>query len=70
VCASQEPYTIDRLLVLGKRGPRSLAKPFGLDRRDIARHEKKCLVGARRAKVEADLMSMVGGAGNEGGGDT
>ena len=71
VCASQEAHTIDRFLCMpddwpAKRGPRSLAKPLGLDRRDIARHEKKCLVGERRGKVEADLLRMADEA--EGGG--
>jgi hypothetical protein len=66
VCSSQEPYSIDRLLVLGGRGPRSLAPVFGLDRRDIARHERKCLTGQRRQRVEADLMAMVDGAVNDG----
>ena len=68
VCSSPEPYTIDKLLVLGKRGPRSLAPVFGIDRRDIARHEKRCLVGERRAKVEADLLRMAGRDPDEGGG--
>ena len=58
VCKSQEPMTVDRFLVLGTRGPRSLAKPLGLDRRDIARHAKTCLVGERREKVVDDLMRM------------
>ena len=48
VCEHMEGHIIDRFLRLpegtpGKRGPRSLAKPFGLDRRDIARHERRCL---------------------------
>ena len=48
VCRQIEAHIIDRFLRLpegttGKRGPQSLAKPFGLDRRDIARHEKLCL---------------------------
>ncbi len=58
VCASPEPRTVDRFLVLGTRGPRSLAKPLGLDRRDIAKHERTCLVGERRAKVVGDLRRM------------
>lgn len=43
-----------------------MAKPLGLDRRDIARHQDRCLVGERRAKVEADLQRMAAEA--EGGG--
>ena len=62
VCKSPEPYTVDRFLVLGTRGPRSLAKPLGLDRRDIAKHEQTCLVGERRAKVEGELLRMDGEA--------
>jgi hypothetical protein len=64
-----ESYTVDRFLLLppgtpGRRGPRSLAKPFGLDRRDIATHAKKCLAeGERREKVLADLERL--GASNE-----
>ncbi len=63
VCAHQEAGTIDRFLALpegtpGKRGPRSLAKPFGLDRRDIARHERECLVGERREEVERDIGEL------------
>ena len=67
VCRSPEPRTVDRFLVLGTRGPRSLAKPLGLDRRDIAMHRDRCLVGERRAKVEADLRRMA--AEVEGGND-
>jgi hypothetical protein len=60
-----EAYTVDRFLCLppgtpGKRGPRSLAAVFGLDRRDIATHEKKCLVGEKREKVEEDLARLGG----------
>lgn len=44
-----------------KGGRRSLAPVFGLDRRDIATHAKKCLVGERREKVEADLVRLGGG---------
>jgi hypothetical protein len=57
---------MDRFLSLpagspGKRGPRSLAPVFGLDRRDLATHAKKCLVGERRTRVEADLVRLGGG---------
>ena len=62
-CSSPEPHTIDRFLCMpddwaGKRGPRSLAGVFGLDRRDIAKHRDRCLVGERREEIEADLMRM------------
>ena len=62
-CAHMDAKTIDRFLVLpagtpGKRGPRSLAPVFGLDRRDIARHEKRCLVGARREEVEWGIREL------------
>jgi hypothetical protein len=68
VCANMEAYTVDRFLVMpegtpGKRGPRSLAPVLGLDRRDIARHERVCLTGERREKVEADLERL--GASDE-----
>ena len=61
VCGSMEAYTVDRFLVIpagtpGKRGPRSLAPVFGVDRRDIARHDRVCLVGERRQQVLAGLM--------------
>jgi hypothetical protein len=29
-----------------------------LDRRDIARHERKCLAGERRGAIERDLLTM------------
>jgi hypothetical protein len=66
VCRHMEAKTIDRFLSLpagtpGKRGPRSLAPVFGLDRRDLTRHERQCLVGERRQKVEADLERLGGG---------
>ena len=48
VCTHMEASIINRFLALprsapGKRGPRSLARDFGLDRREIARHERQCL---------------------------
>lgn len=65
VCRHTDVRTLDRFLALpdgtpGKRGPRSLAPVFGLDRRAIARHEKRCLVGERREKVNQDLQRMAG----------
>ncbi len=71
MCAHQEAATIDRFLALpegtpGKRGPRSLAPVFGLDRRTLSKHEQWCLVGERRAKVGEDLQKMADDA--EGGG--
>ena len=62
-CKHVDALTLDRLLLMdgkgagGKRGPRSLARDFGLDRRDIARHAKECLRagGARREKVMGGL---------------
>ena len=72
VCNHMEAATLNRFLDMPddwtvKRGPRSLAPVFGLDRRDIAKHERTCLVGERRAKVEADLLRMAAEA--EGGDD-
>ncbi len=55
-----EAHIIDRFLVLpagtpGKRGLRSLAPNFGLDRRDIAKHEKARLTDERREQVRASM---------------
>jgi hypothetical protein len=67
VCSHMESKTLDRFLCMpeeweGKRGPRSLAAVFGLDRRAIARHERVCLArgGQRRAAVEEDLRRLAG----------
>ena len=62
-CAHLDARTIDRFLALpagtpGKRGARSLARDFGLDRRHIARHEKRCLVGERREEVERGIREL------------
>ena len=63
-CRHVDVTTLDRLLLMdgvgagGKRGPRSLAPVFGLDRRDIARHAKRCLVGERREKLMGRLWTM------------
>ena len=63
-CRHMDVVTLDRLLLLdgvgagGKRGPRSLAPVFGLDRRVIARHAKECLAGERREKLLGRLWTM------------
>ena len=63
-CAHMDGVTLDRMLLMdgvgagGKRGPRSLARDFGLDRRDVARHAKECLTGERREKVMDGLWGM------------
>lgn len=57
VCSGPEPWIVDKLLLLG-RGPRFVAPRFGVDRRAVARHRDACLVGERRAAVEADLRAM------------
>ena len=63
-CHHMDATTLDRLLLMdgigagGKRGPRSLAPVFGLDRRDVARHAKQCLVGERREKLMGRLWTM------------
>jgi len=62
-CSHLDCKTIDRFLCMpagtpGKRGPRSLGPVFGLDRRDIALHEKRCLTDDRRERV---LAGMGGG---------
>ena len=59
VCRGPEPRTIDRLLAVGY-GPRFISKRWGHDRRDVRRHRDRCLVGDRRAEVEAALLSMAG----------
>jgi hypothetical protein len=63
VCDYMEAYTVDRFLAMppgtpGKRGPRSLSGVFGLDRRDIARHERVCLTCEKREAVQADLERL------------
>ncbi|MBA3635964.1 MAG: hypothetical protein H0W57_06040 [Rubrobacteraceae bacterium] len=61
VCSHMDAKTIDRFLSLpagtpGKRGPRSLAPVFGVDRRAIAQHDTSCLADKRREQVLADLV--------------
>ena len=46
----------------GKRGASSLAPAFGLDRRDLARHQRECLVGGRRERAVNALMKSSGKA--------
>lgn len=65
VCRSMEPYTIDRLLVLGY-GPRFVAPRFGIGCRAVRKHQLECLVGARREKVTHDLRRMAGVEGEGG----
>ena len=63
-CNHADAPTIDRMLLMdgvgkgARRGPRSLAPLFGLDRRDLARHEKACLTDERREKTMAGLWGM------------
>ncbi len=62
-CAHMDARTIDRFLVLpdgtpGKREDRSRARDFGPDRRAIARHEKRCLIGSRREEVERGVRQL------------
>ena len=59
VCMGMESETVDRLLLVGY-GPRFVSARWGHDRRDVRRHRDRCLVGDRRAEVEADLLSMAG----------
>jgi hypothetical protein len=54
-----EPETVDRLLVLGY-GPRFIETRWGIARWRIKKHRDECLVGERRAGVEADLRRMAG----------
>ena len=75
-CEHFDSRTLDRLLVLesfgwvGGRGPRTLARPFGLSRDAIRRHRGECLTGERRAAVERWLLEKAGvdPDGEEGGG--
>jgi hypothetical protein len=75
VCRHMDSAALDKFLVLpsdypGKRGPRSLAPTFGLDRRDLRRHAKQCLVGERRERVIADLARLAGlGSSSQGDGE-
>jgi hypothetical protein len=67
-CSHPDAKTLDRVLVLppgarGKRGPRSLSRDFGLDRRAIARHERECLTDARREEVVRGVEELAGGEG-------
>ncbi len=70
-CHHMDATTLDRLLLMdgvgagGKRGPRSLAPVFGLDRRVIARHANVCLAGERRKKSVAKLWAMAEAADPE-----
>lgn len=64
VCSGPEPYSIDKLLLLG-RGPRFIAPIFGHTRPAVAAHRDRCLVGERRAKIEADLRAKAGMSGEE-----
>ena len=63
-CNHLDALAIDRMLLMdgvgkgARRGPRSLAPLFGLDRRDLARHEKACLTDERREKAMAGLWGM------------
>jgi hypothetical protein len=73
VCAGMEVGTVDRLLLIG-RGPRLIAPVFGHTRRAVRDHRDRCLTGARRERVVADLLRMAseaeaanGGEGGEGG---
>ena len=49
----------------GKRGPRSLAPVFGLDRRDIERHATVCLP-PKLGEIHADLRGLAGMEEGEG----
>lgn len=62
VCSGPEPWTVDRLLLLG-RGPRFIARHFGVDRRAVAKHRDGCLTGERRAVAEKDIRVMAGEGG-------
>lgn len=57
VCKAADTRTIDRLLVFGY-GPQFIAMRWGLPRHHVKRHRDLCLVGQRRAAVEADLRRM------------
>ena len=65
VCRHMDARTVDRFLVLpagtpGKRGPRSLARDFGLGRRAIAAHERFCLVPPRREEIMRGIEELAG----------
>ncbi len=59
VCSHMEPETVDRLLAAGY-GPNFISRRWGLARWRIKKHRDECLVGERRASVEADLRRMAG----------
>jgi hypothetical protein len=62
VCSHMEPETVDRLLVLGY-GTGFVAQRWGLPRWRIKKHRAECLVGERRAGVEAWLRGHAGSGG-------
>ena len=78
-CRHFDVKTLDRFLAMPsgwgvERGPRSLARPFGISRDAIRRHDRECLTDDRRQEILADLLRGVGvdvGAeeGEGGGGD-
>ena len=62
-CGHMDSKTLDRFLSLppgtpGGRGPRSLSRDFGIDRRGLARHRKACLTDERRAEVLRGLDEL------------
>jgi hypothetical protein len=60
-----EPSTVDRLLAAGY-GPNFVAQRWGIPRWQIKRHRDECLVGERRAGVEAWLRRSAGVVEGEG----
>lgn len=62
VCTGMESETVDRLLAVGY-GPRFISQRWGHDRRDVARHRDRCLVGSRLESTQAALARMAGGGG-------
>jgi len=60
-----EASTVDRLLAVGY-GPNFIARRWGLPRWRITKHRDECLVGERRAGVEAWLRRSAGVAEGEG----
>jgi NAD-dependent dihydropyrimidine dehydrogenase PreA subunit len=60
ICVGMEPQTIDRLLAVGY-GPRFISARWGHDRKVVAHHRDRCLVGDRLAATEADLVRLAGG---------
>jgi hypothetical protein len=65
ICTGMESETVDRLLLIGY-GPRFVSARWGHDRKDVARHRDRCLVGGRLESTQAALERMGAGVTPDG----